>query len=120
MSVLCIFSKSILCVDPNIRTREERFTPLHFSARYIPRIIDRDVQLQENEGTSSAEVGKLSSSAQAMRHLVNLKQVKVSMMIVSVFFCTYVSRSVVIICMHSRIHGNQLRGSNIKIEIRSK
>ena len=67
---LCFFSE-----DPNARTREEGFTPLHFAARYTPRIIDRDIQLQESEsgsGVSSVEVGKRSSSVQVVQYLVNL------------------------------------------------
>ena len=66
-----------LSADPNSRTREEGFTPLHFAARYIPRIIDRDVQLQESESgssVSSVEVGKRSSSVQAVQYLVNLRK----------------------------------------------
>lgn len=68
-----------MCVDPNSRTREEFYTPLHFAARYTPRIIDKDAQLQEFESTAvgnSVEVGKLSTSAQAMQYLVNLKKGK--------------------------------------------
>ena len=74
----------ILFLDPNVRTREEKYTPLHFAARYIPRIIDKDVQLQEDQASKSGsaiEVGKLSTSAQVMQYLVFLrkgKKVKVS------------------------------------------
>lgn len=66
-------------VDPNIRSQEENFTPLHFAARYTPRIVDRSVQLQESEadaGGHAVEVGKLSTSGRVMQYLVNLKKEK--------------------------------------------
>lgn len=64
-----------LHLDPNVRTKEENFTPLHFAARYTPRIVDRDVQLQESEDRV-VEVGKLSTSGHVMQYLVNLKKGK--------------------------------------------
>ena len=65
--------------DPNARTREENLTPLHYAARYIPRIIDMQQQLREDEASASGqavEVGKLSTSAQSMQYLVNLRKGK--------------------------------------------
>lgn len=64
-------------LDPNIRTKEEGYTPLHFAARYIPRVINKEFQQQETDASAqgaAVEVGKLSSSAQAMQFLVNLKK----------------------------------------------
>ena len=63
-----------LPLDPNTRTLEENFTPLHFAARYTPRIIDREVQLQETRADHAVEVGKLSTSGRVMQFLVNLRK----------------------------------------------
>ncbi len=69
--------ENLVVSDPNIRTREEAYTPLHFAARYIPRIVNKELQQQETDASAhgaAVEVGKLSNSAQAMQFLVNLKK----------------------------------------------
>ncbi len=66
----------IINLDPNITTTEEGLTPLHFAARYTPRIIDKDIQLQEStahESEGTVTVGKLSTSVATMIYLIQLK-----------------------------------------------
>ena len=63
-------------VDPNIATREDRLTPLHFAARYIPRVVDKAVEQQESEASrrgTVVKVGKRSTSVRLIQYLVNLK-----------------------------------------------
>ena len=51
---------------------EEKFTALHFSARYLPRVIDLAVQQQETE-EQTQRVDKRSSSWRAISYLIHLK-----------------------------------------------
>ena len=70
----------LLSTDPNACTKEEKYSPLHFAARYMPPIIDKAVQIQQSQadtvGSATVEVGKRSSSAQTMQYLVNLKRAR--------------------------------------------
>jgi hypothetical protein len=52
----------LLILDPDIKTRDEYFTPLHFAARYMPQIAEIDVQTLER-----------SSSKQVVEFLVNYR-----------------------------------------------
>ena len=79
-----------LLVDAELQTEEEKFTPLHLSARYQPRYYDYDIQQQESEddvhvAADSEEVGKeeedvsyLASSRKATKFLVEACNVDVS------------------------------------------
>ena len=51
---------------------EEKFTALHFSARYLPRVIDLAAQQQETE-EQTQRVDKRSSSWRAINYLIHLK-----------------------------------------------
>ena len=60
--------------DTNIQSEEGRLSALHFSAQYMPRIVDLVVQQQESkEGVSSERQSSKLTSSQAMMYLVNLK-----------------------------------------------
>ena len=61
-------------IDPNIQSEDEGFTALHFSARYVPRIIDMEWQQQELEegGSSEDQAGDLTSK-QAMLYLLDVE-----------------------------------------------
>lgn len=41
----------LFVVDPDVQTREEYFTPLHFAARYMPQIADSDVQTRDRDSS---------------------------------------------------------------------
>ena len=62
------------CTDANIQSEDEGFTALHFSARYVPKMVDMGVELQDpgKEGTSEHPVHKLTSE-RAMLYLLDLK-----------------------------------------------
>ena len=55
---------------------DSKLTPLHLSARYLPRYQDEDAQTQDQE---EVEVTALSSSKQAMKFLVTFCRVDVSL-----------------------------------------
>ena len=60
--------------DTTIQSEEGRLSALHFSAQYMPRIVDLVVQQQESkEGVSSERQSSKLTSSQAMMYLVNLK-----------------------------------------------
>ena len=61
----------IVCTDPNIATREERFTPLHFAAFYSQQHSESG---SKNESTKAQG---LSANAKILHYLVYLKQKKV-------------------------------------------
>ena len=58
-----------------IKTRDEKWTPLHFAARYRPRYKDDDDEEEGEEG----KVTYLSSSKQAVQYLINNCRVNVSL-----------------------------------------
>ena len=62
----------IVYIDPTIASVEEKFTALHFSARYLPRVIDSAAQQQETE-EQTQRVDKRSSSWRAVKYLINLR-----------------------------------------------
>ena len=51
---------------------EEKFTALHFSARYLPRVIDLATQQQETE-EQTQRVDKRPSSWRAINYLIHLR-----------------------------------------------
>jgi len=66
--MVLIFSST----DVNIKT-ESGFTALHYSAKYLPRIVDQN-EVTESEGTNATvEVTRKSSSAQSIALLLRFK-----------------------------------------------
>ena len=65
-----------IAVVARIKTRDEKWTPLHFAARYRPRYKDDDDD--EQEGEEEAMVTYLSSSRQAVQYLIRKCRVDVS------------------------------------------
>ena len=72
--------------DFHARTEDEKFTPLHFAARYQPRYHDDDIQQQEDEEdvdsgpsqtTTRDDVSYLASSKRITKLLVENFQVDV-------------------------------------------
>ena len=57
--------------DVNVQT-ELGFTPLHYSAKYLPRITD-EKEAFESEATTAIEVTRKSSSAQSITLLLQYK-----------------------------------------------
>ena len=60
-----------------IKTRDEKWTPLHFAARYRPRYKDDEEEEEGEEGEGN--VTYLSSSKQAVQYLIRKCRVDVSM-----------------------------------------
>ena len=58
------------CADPNVLSSEEKFTPLHFCARYLPRVAEKNLSEAEEQ---TQRVDKRSSSWRAISYLINLK-----------------------------------------------
>ena len=45
----------IVFLVPDIKTEEENFTPLHFAARYTPRIVDEDTECNQSVETDTSK-----------------------------------------------------------------
>jgi ankyrin repeat protein len=61
--------------NPEVITTDERLTPLHFAARYVPRIQDRDVEDRERSN-EEAEVTTASTSRRAVQLLITYCRVE--------------------------------------------
>ena len=70
-----------------IKTRDEKWTPLHFAARYRPRYKDDD----DDEG-EEGNVTYLSSSKQAVQYLIRNCRVDVSIVHASICVCVCVCK----------------------------
>ena len=66
---MCELQCLSLLVDPEVKTTDEMLTPLHFAARYVPRIQNRDVEDQERSN-EEAEVTTASTSRRAVQLLI--------------------------------------------------
>ena len=70
-----------------IKTRDEKWTPLHFAARYRPRYKDDEDAEEEGE---EGKVTYLSSSKQAVQYLIRKCRVDVSVCVcVCVCVCSH-------------------------------
>ena len=58
-----------LCADTNVLGGEENFTPLHFCARYLPRVAEHNLSETEEQ---TRKVDKWSSSWKAISYLTSL------------------------------------------------
>ena len=81
MIMMAKIYRSLHCLSitvARIKTREEKWTPLHFAARYRPRYSDDDEEEEGEEGN----VTYLSSSKQAVHYLIRKCRVDVSVVYV--------------------------------------
>ncbi len=69
---VCVCVCVHVCTDPTITSSEEKFTALHFCARYLPRVVDSIAQSQEAE-EQTQRVNKKSSSWKAINYLISLR-----------------------------------------------
>lgn len=82
---MCLMHYCVVSPGTELPTDDEaKLTPLHFSARYIPRYYDEDNPMQD---TDEAEVTTLSSSKQAVKFLVTFCRVDVSLDVFRVLVC---------------------------------
>ena len=76
MTKIFVLSPCLAITVARIKTRDEKWTPLHFAARYRPRYKDDDDEEEEGE---EGKVTYLSSSKQAVQYLINKCRVDVSL-----------------------------------------
>lgn len=74
----CAFLRKLqLFADAQVKTTDEHLTPLHLAARYVPRIQDRDAEVQERSNIE-AEVTNVSTSRRAVQLLIKYCKVEVN------------------------------------------
>ena len=81
MTVLCCLSFHpwhIIFQDPMLTNTEEKYTPLHYAAYYIPRYQVKPVN-QEGRAGSLEMKAHLTSSKEAMQFLVRTTRVEVGL-----------------------------------------
>ena len=65
--------------DPELETSDDKLTPLHFAARYIPIYRDETALQEDQEGNEATFVEtRLSSSRRAVQYLVKICRVNIN------------------------------------------
>ena len=61
-----------ICTDPNETTTDEKLTPLHFAARYMPRYQDDAATVQEVDTATETPAAHLSTCKKVIQFLVDI------------------------------------------------